>query len=158
MAQTTNAFCQAGYKVEISADGTTWSDVSGVGVGVGISGGEAQVGDQMTAEGAYSLVVASNKIAPFEITIRSVYTEETTEAFSVAYDLFTGTNKQVFARWTPSPSATLPFRFNTSLDGTEAALVPIVSCTPPELSASTYAPAVFQLVLKSPALFKDTPA
>lgn len=157
MAQTTAAFCQSGYKVEISADGVVWSDVSGVGVGVGVSGGEAHVGEQVTAEGQYAIVVPSNKIAPFDITIRSVYTEDAAEAFAVAYALFIGTDKQIYARWTPQPGGAAPNRFNTSTTGGIESAVPIVACTPPALSASEYAPAVFELKLKTPALFMDTP-
>jgi len=156
MAQTTAAVCQSGYKVEISPDGTTWTDVSGVGVGIAVGGGEAQVGEQMTALGEYALVVPGNKIEPYEITIRSVYTESATEAFAIAYTAFEGASKLLAARWAPKGTGSTSFNFATSVAGAAVATVPIVSCTPPEQDASDGKPAVFELVLKSPALFKGT--
>ena len=156
MAQTTTAVCQSGYKIEISADGSTWKDVSGVGVGIAVSGGEAQVGEQMTALGEYALVVPGNKIGPYDITIRSVYTETADEAFLVAYAAFEGASKVLAARWAPKGSGATSLNFSTSLAGAAVAIVPIVSCTPPEQDASEGKPAVFELVLKSPALFKGT--
>lgn len=156
MAQTTAAVCQSGYKIEISTDGTTWKDVSGVGVGIAVSGGEAQVGEQMTALGEYALVVPGNKIAPYDITIRSVYTEAADETFVVAYGAFEGTSKLLAARWAPKGTGATSFNFATSVTGAAVATVPIVSCTPPEQDASEGKPAVFEIVLKSPALFKGT--
>lgn len=156
MAQTTVAFAQSGYKVEISTDGTTWKDISGVGANVEVAGGEQQIGEQMTATGEYSLVTPGNKIAPYEITIRSVYTEDANEAFTVAYTAFEGADKQIYARWSPAGGAAGKFQFSTSTTGAAAAKVPMVSCTPPNQDANSGAPALFALVLKSPALFKAT--
>lgn len=156
MAQTTVAFPQSGYKVEISTDGTAWKDVSGVGANVEVAGGEQQVGEQMTATGEYALVVAGNKIAPYDITIRSVYTEDANETFVLAYTQYEGTDKQIYARWSPAGGGSGKFQFTTSITGAAAAKVPIVSCTPPNQDASDGAPALFALVLKSPALFKAT--
>lgn len=156
MAQTTTAVCQSGYKVEISTDGTTWKDVSGVGASIEIDGGEQQIGEQMTATGEYALVVAGNKIAPYEITINSVYTEDANEAFVVAYTQYEGTDKQLYARWSPAGGTAGKFQFTTSITGAAAAKVPVVSCTPPNQDASEGNPALFELVLRSPALFKAT--
>lgn len=154
MAQTTTAVCQSGYKVEISAAGSTWSDISGTGVGIAIDGGEQQIGEQMTAEGEYALVIGGNKIQPYTITIRSVYTETSTEAFAVAYTQYEGAAKTLYARWSPMGGSATEFQFSTSLAGAAAAGVPIVSCTPPAQDASDGKPAVFELVLRSPALYK----
>lgn len=156
MAQTIVAFPQSGYKVEISSDGATWKDISGVGANVEVAGGEQQVGEQMTALGEYAIVTAGNKIAPYDITIRSVYTEDANEAFVVAYTVFEGSDKQIYARWSPAGGSAGKFQFTTSITGGAAAKVPIVSCTPPNQDANEGAPALFALVLKSPALYKAT--
>jgi hypothetical protein len=156
MAQTTGAVCQSGYKIEISADGSTWKDISGVGVGIAVSGGDAQVGEQMTALGEFSLVVPGNKIAPYDITIRSVYTETADEAFLVAFAAFEGASKMLAARWAPKGTGATSLNFSTSIDGAGVDIVPIVSCTPPEQDASEGKPAIFEIVLKSPALYKGT--
>lgn len=158
MAQTVVAVCQSGYKVEISADGTVWTDISGVGVGIAVAGGEQQIGEQMTAEGEYAIVIGGNKIQPYDITIRSVYTESATEAFAVAYAQFEGADKTLYARWSPMGGTAPEFQFNTSKTGAAAAGVPIVSCTPPEQNADEGNPAIFELVLKSPALYKTAVA
>lgn len=156
MAQTTVAVCQSGYKVEISAAGSVWTDISGQGVGIAVSGGEQQIGEQMTAEGEYAIVTNGNKIAPYDITIRSVYTESATEAFAVAFAQFEGADKTIYARWSPMGGTAGEYQFSTSKTGAAAAGVPIVSCTPPEQNADEGNPAIFELVLKSPALFKAT--
>lgn len=156
MAQTTAAVCQSGYKIEISTNGSSWTDISGVGVGIALNGGDQQIGEQMTAEGEYALVTGGNKITPYDITIRSVYTESASEAFKVAYDQFESSTKSLYARWSPKGAGSGNFQFSTSITGAATAAVPIVRCTPPEQNASAGAPAVFELVLKSPGLYRTT--
>lgn len=157
MAQTTGAIARSGFKVEVSVNGTDWTDISGAAATVTNDGGEALVGDQMTAEGMYAIVTPGNKTEPRNITVSCVYTEvATTEPWDVVYGRFVGTAKTVAVRWSPAGGGVGKFRYGTSIDAAGPDLVPIVSCTLPELDATSGDPALFEFVVRTPAIYKET--
>lgn len=158
MAQPATYTCTSAFKAEISTDGTSWTDISGEAVAIELEGGEQMVGEQMTAEGAFALICASGKTEPYGLTIRSVYSEDATGAFALAWARFAGATKTLYARWSPRGGAQGTSSFVTSADGEDAAAVPIVSCTPPALDASEAKPALFELTLRTPALSMETVA
>jgi len=153
MAQTTGAISQSGFKVEVSTDGSSWTDISGQAAAVNVDGGDVPVGEQMTAEGSESIVVSSNKVEPRDVTVRSVYTEGASEAFEVVYARYTGSNKTIYLRWSPAGGATGEVQYTCAVGGSAAA-VPITSCTLPELDAGSADIALFEFTVKTPGILK----
>ena len=156
MAQTTASIPQSGFKVEVSLNGSSWTDISGVAATVEVSGGEAQIGEQMTADGEYAIVTAGQKIGAYDITCRCAYTETASMAWTIVSAQFYSAAKTVYLRWSPAGGAIGVQRFTASKDGTNAALVPIISCNPPALDASSGDPALFEFSVRSPAIYEAT--
>ena len=151
MAQTTGAISQSGFKVEVSTDGTSWTDISGQASNVTVDGGDVPVGEQMTAEGGEAIVVSSNKLEPRDVTVRSVYTEGATEAFEVVYARYTGSDKSIYLRWSPAGGVAGDNQYTCAVGGSAAA-VPITSCTLPELDAGSSDIALFEFTVKTPGI------
>lgn len=157
MAQTTGAIARSGFKVEVSVNGTDWTDISGAATNVTNDGGDALTGDQMTAEGMYSIVTAGNKVEPRNVTVSCVYTEvATTEPWDIVYGRFVGATKTIAVRWSPAGGGPGKFRYGTSVDAVGPDLVPIGGCTLPELDASSGDPALFEFTVRTPAIYKET--
>lgn len=155
MAQTTGAISQAGFKIEVSTDGTSWTDISGAASTVAVEGGEYGVGEQMTAEGAEAVVVPSGKRSPVTVTVNALYTETALEAFAVVRARYEGEDPTIFLRWSPKGGAVGESRLTCAVGGV-AALVPIVTCNLPELDATSEDPALFEFSVRAPGLLRAT--
>lgn len=155
MAQTTGALAQSGFKIEVSADGSSWVDVSGSVATVTVDGGDVSVAVQHTAEGDEAIVVSSGKQEPRTITCKAVYTENATESFVKVWTAYDSADKRIYVRWSPAGGATGEFRYVAAVAGA-AALVPIVSCTLPELDASGEDVALFEFSVMAPGILKET--
>lgn len=155
MAQTTNAISQAGFKVEVSSDGSSWTDVSGASGTVQLSGGDVKVGSQHTADGSQAIVVTSNKTEPIEVTIKTLYTETAGEAWKVVKAAYDAANKVIYLRWSPKGGGAGSARFTTAAGGVAAA-APLTSCLPPDLDAAGEDPAMFEFSVMAAGLLEDT--
>lgn len=82
MGQTANGMSFVGALVFVSPDGSTWTDVSGHGASVSVSGGDRKVGSQDTFDSDTPIVMAGSR-EPVEVTVRYVYTEEAGDPFEV---------------------------------------------------------------------------
>ena len=154
MAQTTAAIPQSGFKLEVSLDNSTWTDISGSAATVEVGGGEAQIGEQMSADGEYPIVTAGQKIAPYDITCRCVYTETSLQPWKLVSANFYSGTETIYLRWSPAGGAIGTQRFTASKDGASAALVPITSCNPPALDASSGDPALFEFSVRAAAILE----
>lgn len=154
MAQTTTGMAVSGFKVEVSTDGNSWTNVSGQAAAVTVEGGDNKVGSQHTADGAEAIVVSGNKTEPRTVTVRSVYTETTGEAFAVVWAAYTAASKVIYLRWSPSGGGAGDFQFTCAVGGSAAA-VPFVSCTLPELDAGGEDVALFEFSVMTPGLLKS---
>lgn len=82
MAQTTNGMTWIAALVFVSADGSTWTDVSGHGASVNVSGAERKAAEQNTMSGDTPIVKADKRGA-LDVTVRFVYTEEAADPFEI---------------------------------------------------------------------------
>jgi hypothetical protein len=99
MAQTTGAMSFANAKIEVSTDGTAWTDISGFANKVQVGGGERSSAEYYTADGD-TPIFTTGKRGSFDITVSAAYTEgaaEPAEIFRNAYENST----QVWLRWSP---------------------------------------------------------
>lgn len=155
MTQTTGAISQAGFKIEVSTDGTSWSDISGQAATVTVEGGDYGVGEQMTAEGAEAVVVPSGKRAPVTVTCNALYTETAQEAWALVRARYEGDDPTIWLRWSPKGGAVGESRLTCAVGGAAAA-VPIVSCNLPEMDAGSEDPALFEFSVRAPGLLRAT--
>lgn len=99
MAQTVLADSARNGKTEISANGSSWTDISGQAGTLTTSGGARQTGETYTFDGDNAIVTVG-KSTPVTITGEFVYTESATEAFEVARAIWEGTNV-LYVRFSP---------------------------------------------------------
>lgn len=85
MTQTTDGKSFREARVFVSADNSTWVDVSGHGASVAISGFERVTGEQNTMDGDTPILKAGKRGAG-EITVRYVFTETDSDPFDVIAD------------------------------------------------------------------------
>lgn len=154
MAQTTGAIPVSGYTVEVSTNGSSWTDISGAAATVSIEGGDNKVGVQHTADGNEALVVSGNKVDPRTVTVRCVYTETAGEAFAVVWAQYEADDKKIYLRWSPKGGADGNFQYACGVGGVAAA-VPIVSCTLPEMDAGGEDVALFEFSVMTPGIVKS---
>lgn len=83
MAQTTDGMSFVAAYVFCSPDGSTWTDVSGHGASVAVSGGERATGEQNTMDGVTPIVKGGKK-GSLDVTVAFVYTETASDPFDIA--------------------------------------------------------------------------
>lgn len=155
MAQTTGGMSRANYKVEVSTDGTAWTDISGANATVQADGGDIGVGSQHTAASGEAVVVSNKKREPITVTASCLYTEVTSEPWQVVREVYESDNPLLYVRFSPKGGGAGDLRYTTAVNGVAAA-VPLVSCGLPELDVSSEDPAMFEFSVMAPALLKET--
>lgn len=113
MAQTTNALSWANATISLSANGTTWTDISGFANSVSVDGGERATSEFFTVDGD-TPIVTSGKRGFLEITIKAVYTEAGSDAYAMGMTAYEN-NTPLYAKWVPKGSGTGAFVFTTSI-------------------------------------------
>ncbi len=100
MAQTADGMSFIAAKVHVSADGITWTDVSGFGASVAEGGGERATGEEHTFEGD-TPIVKSGKRASKDVTVRYVYTEEAADPFEVVRAQYETSGGALYVQYSP---------------------------------------------------------
>ncbi|HSN78210.1 MAG TPA: hypothetical protein VL334_24325 [Anaerolineae bacterium] len=110
MTQTTNAKSMRNVKLEYIT-GSTWNDISGVANSLEVSGGDRITGEAYTAESDRPIVLYG-KLEPLDVEAKIVYSENSTEAWSVLEPLYVaGTGVKL--RWAVGGNATGNYRYVT---------------------------------------------
>ena len=110
MAQTIAARSMRNVKLEYLT-GSTWNDISGVTNAVNVSGGDRITGEAFTADGDRPIVLFG-KLNPIDVEGKIVFSDNSTEAWSVLEPLYTaGTNLRL--RWTLGGNVVGNYRFAT---------------------------------------------
>lgn len=149
MAQTTSAISFKNCKVEISTNGTSWTDISGVATGVEVGGGDRQTGEAYTYDGD-TAIITTGKREPLEITVKTVYTEGTSEAYETvraAYEAGTS----LYIRWSPRGGSAGNFQFATDAGVVTGAVYPVGE-------AGSGDPVVVGFTVKTPKVTKSVVA
>lgn len=156
MSQTTGAFAQSNFQVEVSLNGSSWTDISGEVANVTVDGGDQLIGEQHTADGEVPVVVGSNKTEAKTVTVSILYTETTGEAFQIVNDRYDGADKTIYLRYSPAGGGSGAKRFVCVGAAGSAIAVPIINCLPPEVDAGTGDPAMAEFSVRTPDLLKET--
>lgn len=156
MAQTTSGIPMGNFKAEVSLDGSSWTDISGVAVSVQVSGGEQQTGTQFTADGSVPIVVNSNKTEALTVEVNQVYTETPGEGYLTVYNRYVGADKRIYFRYSPAGGAVGQKRYVAANNANSAIPVPIIACLPPETDAGSGDPMMGGFSLLVPKLLMET--
>lgn len=111
MAQTTGALSMKDVQLDYSTNNSDWTDISGVTNAVTPSGNNRITGEAYTADGEDAIVLIGKR-EPFEVDFGLVYSETTTEGYTVLDTIFAaGTALRL--RWSPGGGDTGDYRFTT---------------------------------------------
>ncbi|NOK59121.1 MAG: hypothetical protein GFH27_549283n419 [Chloroflexi bacterium AL-W] len=112
MAQTTDIAGVTDGQVEISTDGSTWTDISGSTNKVEPVEQNRQTGDEYTLDGNYALVT-SGKTEPVDVKVQIVFTQTAGEAYAVAHAAWLNRDP-IYVRWAPRGNATGNKQYTTT--------------------------------------------
>lgn len=149
MTQLSAAISLRDCKVEISTNGTTWTDISGAASSVEVGGGDRQTGEVYTFDGDTALITFGKR-EPLEITVKTVYTEGTSEAYETvraAYEAGTS----LYIRWSPRGGSAGNFQFATDAGVVTGAVYPVGE-------AGSGDPVVVGFTVKTPKVTKSVVA
>jgi hypothetical protein len=116
MAQTTEGLSFIAADVAVSADNSTWLDMTPFATSVAVEGGTRKTGEVNTLDGD-TPILKSGKRESVKVTVRYVYTEDAAdtgafETLRTQYELETG---PIYLRYSPKARATGVFEFTTGL-------------------------------------------
>ena len=100
MAQTTDGLSFIAARAFVSPDGSTWTDLSGFGVSIAVSGGSRGAGEKNTFDGDTPIVTAGKR-SSIDLVVRFVYTEEASDPFEVLRAQYETAGGLLYAQYTP---------------------------------------------------------
>jgi len=136
-------------KVEISTNGTTWTDISGAATAVSVSGGDRQTGEAYPLN-ADVAVITTGKRDPIEVTVKALYTEGTSDAYETVRGAYEG-GTSLYVRWSPAGGGTGKFQY-----ATDAGIV--TNAVYPTGESSGGDPVMFEFTVKTPKVTKSVVA
>lgn len=146
MAQTTGAVSAVNAVVEYSTDGSSWTDASGHGNKVTVSGGDRKTGAIETFTGD-TMILTGGKRNTYKLAVDIVYTESTGELQRAA-ETAQRAGSPFYLRYTVKAASTGNRRFTSSAGILTKASVPSIDASDPK-------PVMVSLELETPEL---TPA
>jgi hypothetical protein len=149
MTQTTAAQTFFEAMVEYNISGGAWTDFSGWGCSVAVSGGERQVGDAYTFDGD-TAIIGIGKQQPYTVTVRAVYTEAAPDPYNILLAAFQAHNV-VRVRWSPWGGDLGEKRYTT-----HAQYSYITAMLPPQGEAGSGDPITFEFTVYTSNITQDT--
>lgn len=111
MAQITGADSARNAKIEISLNGSSWTDISGAANTLNVTGGARQTGETYTFDGDNPIVTVG-KSTPVDIACTFVYTEGGSDAFVTLLTPWEN-GSDVYIRWWPRGGQTGEFGYTS---------------------------------------------
>ena len=147
MTQTTGGMTGVNAQVEVSTNGSAWTDISGSANKVEPGGGDRQSGELYTFSGD-TAIITGGKREPLEITASFVYTEIAEEAWLAAETAYIAAS-DFYIRWSPGGGNSGDFLF-TSPAGV------ITSFMYPNIDTEEAAPIMAELTVKVASVTRTT--
>lgn len=107
MAQTTGAISARNVKIEGSANGSSWTDISGFANSISPDGGDRDTGEEYTFDGDVA-ILTYGKRKSLKLKIKVVYTEGASDPFETVRAAYEG-NTAYYIRYSPSGQSTGTF-------------------------------------------------
>jgi hypothetical protein len=120
MPQTITAMNTVNALIEVSANGTIWTNISGSTNGIASPTQTADTGNAATLEGDYKIVTVG-KYNPVELSVTILYTETANEAFAFLYAQNEIQGHPLYLRYTPGGYNGEDRFFTASASGVKAA-------------------------------------
>lgn len=155
MPQTTGAMNTVNGKIEVSANGTQWDDISGSTNKVEAPSQEADLGEAATLEGQY-MIGGVGKFKPLDISVTILYTEESDEAYDILQAQAAVPGRPLYLRWSPAGGGTGDQRFFTADANGNLAAGVIASMPFPGADATQAAPTVLMFKVRTTTLGVET--
>lgn len=111
MTQATTYISPRDYKIERSANGSSWTDIGGFVNGISVPAQTRMVGEEYTFDGD-TAAIGAGKREPVDITVRYLYSEGASDPFEIWRADFE-TPTQTYLRWSPKNGQTGEFVFTT---------------------------------------------
>lgn len=148
MAQTTGGLSAVNAKLEISTNGSSWTDISGFSNKITPGGQSRMTGEAYTLDGD-TAIIGSGKREPLELNIAVVYTEGAPDPFEVIRAQFeTAGGGALYVRWSPKGGSSTQFQFTSD--------VGVVSeFNWPEADAANADPKLVEFTLKTAKVTKS---
>ncbi len=146
MAQTTGAMNTVDGVIHVSANGTTWVDISGSTNKVVPSVQEADTGEAATLEGQY-MVGTTGKLKPMDIEVTVLYTENAGEAYAFFQTQNAIAGRPIWVRWSPKGTSGAA-RYTTANASGAVSPGKISAFAFPSADASEAAPALMALKVR----------
>ncbi len=145
MAQTTEAWAMVNAKIEISGNGTTWTDISGWASKIEPDEGQRSAGEVWTYNGDKA-IIRSGKKQSMSIKVSIVYSEGSTDPFKTVLGYFDATGgSNAYVRWSPKGGATGNYQY-TSDSGV------VTNCVYPSGEPQDGNPVVVGFTLRTPGV------
>jgi len=149
MTQTTSAQTFFEAMVEYKIASGAWTDFSGWGTSIAVSGGERNLGEAYTFEGD-TAIIGIGKQKPYTITVRAIYTEGVSDPYALLLAAFQAHNV-VQVRWSPFGGDTNEKRYTT-----HASYSYISAMLPPQGEAASGDPITFEFTVYTSNVSQDT--
>ena len=149
MTQTTTSQTFFEAMVEYNISGGAWTDFSGWGTSLAVSGGERQTGDAYTYDGD-TAIIGIGKQQPYTVTCRAIYTEGANDPYNILLAAFQAHNV-VRLRWSPFGGDATEKRYTT-----HAQYSFITSLVPPFGEAGSGDPITFEFTVYTGNITQDT--
>lgn len=134
MTQTTGAFNIRNCKVEVSVNGSSWTDISGSAAGLEAPE-QVRVADYQHTLDGDAAIVLPGKLEPTEVTCKFVHTEVASEAAEVLRTAFENDGTGViYFRYTPRGATTGNYIYTACKDAGTALACPVSSFVYPGAS------------------------
>lgn len=146
MAQTTGAMSFRNAKIEISTNGTTWTDISGFANEISLSGGDRQLGEAFTFDGDTPIIVVGKR-STLDVTVKALYTEGSNDPFEIVRAAYEG-GTNLYVRWSPKGGSTGAFIYTSDAGYVQNAPYPVGS-------ASSADAVLLEFTVKTPRITKS---
>jgi hypothetical protein len=147
MTQTDEGLPFTDALIEISTDGSVWTDISGFAGSVSRGGGQRNTGEAYTADGD-TAIVKGGKRQPVDVSVIIVYTEETTPPYDTVRAAYEA-GSDMYVRWSPNGGDSGDEQYTT-----DAGIV--TDCPEPVGSVESGDPLVIQFTVRTPKVTKST--
>lgn len=111
MSQITGADSARNAKIEISTNGSSWTDISGAANTLNATGGARQTGETYTFDGDNAIVTVG-KATLMDYAVTFVYTEGGSDGFETIRPVWENTT-DLYLRWSPKGGQTGEFMYTT---------------------------------------------
>lgn len=155
MAQTSTTVSGVIARIEISADLSTWRDISGSAQSVQSTDQERASNEAYTLDGD-TAIIATGKRQPIDLEFNIVYSDTSTEAYEVARAIFESgdTGSKVYVRWVPTGgSSGAVAMYRTPITGSPAY---ITMFRYPAVDAAAPGPIMGMFRVRTPLVQKTT--